>query len=229
MPLFVFPAHVFNPSEVNARPVQQVISGGVSLSGVEDVIATDGGGRWRVDFSGISLRTPHQQRVWSAWAGHLAGGSVECLVPLLTQATGPRPQAWDRPVRVTGLIWDDPTFPTFVRYSLPRMVAHLGASAPLRATTLNVVLDSAGKIEGGEKFSIGAQACRIIRKTGPDTYLVDPPLREAVTAGAAVEFNWPVLKCRLVPGQDLESAIRQGRFSEASISFVESPTPMDVA
>lgn len=222
MPLPIFPAHLFNPQEVNARPIQQVISGGVSLAGEEDVIATDGGGRWHVDFNGISLRTPVQQRAWSAWAGFLAGGAVECLVPLLSQHSAPRPHAWDRPVKVTKLIWDDPLFPTYVRYSVPRIVAHIGANAGLRATSLNIVLDSAGEIQGGEKLSVGEYAYRIVRRTAANTYQVDPPLRQAVTAGAAVEFNWPLVKCRVMPGQDMEAAQRMGRFSDVTITFIES-------
>lgn len=222
MPLYVFPIHHLNPAEVSARPIQQVISGGVSIAGEEDVISTDGGGRWRVDYGGISLRTPFQQRVWSAWAGYLAGGAVECLVAILSLYSGPRPQAWDRPQRVTKLTWDDPMFPNSVAYARPTIVAKLLTGATLRATTLQIELTSAGKIEGGEKFSVGDYAYRIIRKTGTDTYLIEPPLREVVYTNQPVEFNWPLVKCRLVPGQDMEGAIRMGRFSDVSISFVES-------
>jgi len=222
MPLPIFPAHRLNPTEVNARPMQQVISGGTSLAGEEDVIATDGGGRWRIDMSGISLRTPYHQRLWSAWAGYLAGGAVECLVPLLSLATAPRPMAWERPARVTGVVDNDPMFPTSVAYAVPRIVARLAANAPLRATTLQIDLQSAGKIEGGEKFSVGEQACRIIRRIADGVYQTEPPLREAVFANQPVEFNWPLVKCKLALGQDMEGAIRLGRFSDVSISFVES-------
>lgn len=222
MPLYIFPVHYLNPAEVNARPVQQVISGGVSIAGEEDVIATDGGGRWRVDFTGISLRTAFQQRLWSAWAGFLGGGINECLVPTLSLATGPRPQAWDKAVRVTKLTWDDPIWPTSVAYARPTMIAKFLANAPLRSTSVQIELTSAGKIEGGEKFSVGDYAYRIIRRTGTDTYQIEPPLREQVYTNQPVEFNWPVVKCRLVPGQDMEGAIRMGRFSDVSISFVES-------
>lgn len=222
MPLYVFPAHQFNPAEVNARPVQRVISGGTSLSGIEDVVAVDGGGLWRLDMSGISLRTPYQQKLWSAWAGHLAGGMTECLVPTLTLASAPRPQAWDRPQRVTSLKWDDEFFPTSVGYVRPTIVARLLADAPLRATSIRIELRTPGKIVGGEKLSIGNYAYRIIRKTDVDTYQIEPPLREMVYYYQPVEFNWPVVKCRLGPGQDLEQPLRFGRFSEAAISFVES-------
>lgn len=221
MALFIFPTHHFNPQEVNARPVQQVISGGVSLSGEEDVITTDGGGRWRIDYSGISLRTPFQQRVWSAWAGHLAGGAVECRVPLLSLNTAPRPKAWDRAIPAGKLVWDDPFYASNVGYSQPRIVARIGASAGLRATMLSIVLDSSGRIESGEKFSVNGRAYRIIRRI-ENLYQIDPPLREPVAANQPIEFNWPVVRARLMAGQDMEGMVRLGRFSDVSVSFVES-------
>lgn len=219
---YIFPVHLFNPAAVNARPVAQVISGGTSLSGIEETIATDGGGRWVVEYSGIELRTPQQQRVWSAWAGYLAGGVVECLVPLLSLATAPRPMAWDGPRRVSTLVVDDPVFPTSVQYAAPLIAASLADDADVRATTLAIDLTSAGEILGGEKLSIGEYAYKIVRKTGANTFNVTPPLREAVSEDDAVEFNWPLVKCRAAPGQDLETPITRGRFSTVSIVFLES-------
>lgn len=222
MALHVFPIQHFNPKEVAARPVQQVISGGVPLVGDEDVIATDGGGRWRVDYSGISLRTPFQQRVWSAWAGYLGGGTVDCLVPLLSLVTAPRPAAWGEPVRVRKLVADDQIFPESVRYSPPMIVARAAAPAALRATTLAIQMQSRGQIEGGEKFSIGEHAYRVVRPIGAGTYQIDPPLRALVTLNQPIEFNWPVVRARLAPGQDMDGMIRLGRFSDVSVSFIES-------
>lgn len=223
MPLPIFPVHSLHPTEVNARPVAQVISGGTALNGVEDVITTDGGGRWRIDYTGINLRTPEQQRIWSAWTGYLTGGAVECLVPLLSLPMAPRPMAWDGPRRVTKLVANDPIFPTSVRYSIPVIAATVTASAVLRATSLQIDLTSPGEIVGGEMFSIGEFAYKIVRKTAPGTFQITPPLREAVSIGADVEFNWPVIRCRSLPGQDFDAPISLGHFSSPSITFVESP------
>ncbi|AIT81591.1 hypothetical protein [Novosphingobium pentaromativorans] len=220
--MFIWPAHLFKPKIVNARPVSQTISGGASLSGVEDVIATDGGGRWIIEFSGINLTTPAQQRAWSAWAGYLDGGATECLVPILSLPTGPRPFAWDKAVRVSKLVTDNDVFPTSAAYSVSHMSASIGANAALRATSLQINLTSQGEIVGGEKFSIGDYAYRIVRETSAGIFSIRPPLREAVTAGAAVNFDWPVVRCRMQPAQDFESPINFGRFSESSITFIES-------
>lgn len=219
--MFIFPAHLFNPKEVNARPVQRVMSGGEALNGEEDVIATDGGGRWQIDYSGINLNTVAQQRAWSAWQGYLGGGAVECLVPLLSLQTAPRPFLGKSPARPPALISDDELFPTSVAYSAPYIEAEVGASAALRATSLHILVTTGGEIKGGEKFSIGDRGYRIIRKTATNTFQIEPPLRAAVSDGAAVNFDWPVVRCTAVPG-DFEGALTRGRYGEKSISFVES-------
>lgn len=220
--MFVFPAHIFKPREVNARPVLRTISGGVALSGDEDVILTDGGGRWQIDYGGISLHTAAQERAWSAWQGHLAGGATECLVPILSLPTAPRPRQWDRPARVSSIQVDDEVFPTSVAYAVPHVAATVAASAALRATSLQIAVSKGGKIKGGEKLSIGQRGYRIIRSTAPGTFSIEPPLREAVTAGDAVNFDWPAIRCRMQPGSDFEGAIARGRIGEKQITFVEA-------
>lgn len=221
--MFIFPAHLFNPKEVNARPVGRVTSGGRALNDEEDVIATDGGGHWRIDFVGIDLRAPAQQRAWSAWQGHLGSGTVECLVPLLSLATAPRPYLGKFPARVPQLSVDDDLFPTSIAYSAPYIEAKVTVSAALRATSLRIIVTTGGTIKGGEKFSIGDRAYRIIRPTAANTFQIEPPLREAVAANTVVNFDWPLLLCRAAPGEDFEGAIRLSRFGEKAISFVEAP------
>ena len=223
MTLPIFPVQLFRPKAVNARPVVSTISGGTSLSGIEDVIATDGGGRWVVEYSDIQLRTPEQLRAWSAWAGYLAGGTVECLVPIVSLATGPRPFAWDGPARVSKLVADDPVFPQSVAYSIPQIQAVLATDIPLRGTLVAINLISRGEITGGEKFSIAGNGFRVVRETAPGVYQVTPPARQALEAGADVNFDWPVVRCRLQPNFDMEAAINMGRFMSPSITFVESP------
>jgi hypothetical protein len=52
MALRVFHPCQFHFEAQDIRVDGSTISGGVSLSGFEDVIRTDGGGFWRADFSG---------------------------------------------------------------------------------------------------------------------------------------------------------------------------------
>lgn len=218
----IFPAHIFNPDSVQARVVQNTISGGVALSGEEDVIATDGGGRWEITYSGIALDTPALLRAWEAWLDHLAGGTVEVLVPALSLETAPRPYLGKFPSQPSALRADDPVFPTQVHFAEPYIVASVGASASLRATQLAINVIRGAPIEGGERFSIDGRAHRIGRNLGGNLWKTSPPLREPVSNGTPVNFDWPLLKCRAAPGEDFSAPIEFGRFAEAQIRFVEA-------
>ena len=219
---FIFPIHLFNPRRAQARIVESVVSGGVSLSGEEDVIATDGGGRWEISFDNITLRTPAQIRAWEAWEGHLARGATDCLVPLVSVGHANRPAAGKALMPVSGILANDPLWPTSVAYSSPHIVATVGTTAPLRATALVINVSKGAPLEGGEKFSIGWRAYRIVRKTGLNIYQIEPPLREAVGAGVACNFDWPFVKCRSAPGESWSPSIEYGRRGEVSIRFMEN-------
>lgn len=219
---YVFPAHIFNPREVSARIVESVISGGKALSGDEDVIATDGGGRWEVSYSGITLRSPTQIRAWEAWEGELARGITDVLVPMLSLGSANRSSHGRGLMAVSKLLYDDPVFPSVVSYSAPHIVAHLGAGASVRATSLNIVVDKGAPLTGGEKFSLAGRGYRVVRETSPGIFKVEPPLRDAASSGAACNFDWPTVKCRSAPGESWSPTIEYGRRAEVSIRFLEN-------
>lgn len=223
--MFIFPAHRFNPDPVKADVVPRVISGGTALSGEEDVIQTDGGGRWEISYGEMDIDGPDLQRLWDAWTGHLAGGAQSVLVPLLSLGTAPRPAA-GRGFADPSDIWaDDDYFPTEVRFAAPHIVAVVGADAALRATTIEIVIQQGSRVRPGVKFSIGPRAYKVGRVTARDdlsaTCIITPPLREPVTSGATINFDWPVVEARAALGQDLGALISLGMFGTTAISFVE--------
>jgi len=222
--MFVFPTHRLNPSTVKPGIISRVVSGGVALSGEEDLVATDGGGRLKIDYSGIVLRTPDTLRLWNAWDGYLAGGVVACLVPLVSLVTAPRIYAGNAPRAAFAIGGDDPMFPETVAYQVRTISAETVGSAALRATTLTIDMLTGSLIKGGEWFSIGERGYRIVRVTAragrQATCQIEPPLRAAVPDGTAVEFEWPVVKAAAMPSQDLALALTRKR-AEQSISFVE--------
>jgi hypothetical protein len=77
-------------------------------------------------------------------------------------------------------------------------------------------------LSGGERFSVGERGYRVIRALGSGQYHIEPPLREAVTAGASVNFDWPAVKCRVAPGESFAPTLRIGRYGDASIRFLEN-------
>lgn len=225
MALPIFPLHRLSVDSITPTVRKRTISGGTSISGEEDVIQTDGGGRIEVTVDGVQLDDPETQRLWNAWDAYLSGGVNECLVPLVTLGTGPRPWAGNLPVEPSVIGDNDDTYPTIVAYRAPLIRARLNADAALRATTLSVSVEQGSALQGGEWFSIGERAYRIervIARAGMAfTIRTDPPLREAVTAGTLVEFEWPVVKARLSPGTSLIAPLMIGMYGDASAQFVE--------
>lgn len=221
MTLHVFPAHLWTPSGVRTAIGRATLSGGTSLTGDEDTVITDGGGRWEISYAGIDL-ADDEVNFWEAWNGYLAAGTRDVLVPLLSLETAPRPSLGNRKMLPSDLAFDDPVFPTFVRFAAPYIDAQALAAAPLRATEMAIRVLRGAALKGGEKFSHGERAYRVGRRVAGDIWAIEPPLRVPIPAGAALNFDWPVVRCRAVPGEDWSPEVRLGRYAEASISFVEA-------
>ena len=221
--MYIFPAHALNPTGVKADVVPSLISGGTALNNDETVIQTDGGGRWEITLSGIVLRTPRQIKMWDAWTSYMPGRAF--LVPLASLLTAPRPANGSAPARPSTLRADDELFPENVGYAPPYIEAVTVGASDLRVTTLTIDVIRGGRIEGGEKCSIngrGFKIGRVLSRTGQQaTVSVSPPAREAIPASSAVIFDWPVVQCRLVLGQDLSPNLAFGRRAEMAVSFDE--------
>jgi len=226
---FIFPAHRFNPDPVKADVQVRTIQGGTSLAGETDVIATDGGGRWEITYFDLDLDSPALQRLLASWNSFMAGGAKSFLVPLLSIDTAPRPLSGGEATDPGAFAVDDDRFPLEVGYVTPHIVAEVAADAALRATTLRILVTTGSEIEGGEKFSIGTRGYkveRVLSRSGMTaTCLITPPLRLAVSQGDAVNFDWPVTRCHLVPGQDISPEISLGLYGSIGISFEEDFSP----
>ncbi len=225
---YVFPAHIFNPDLVRADVVPKVVSGGTAINGEEDVIATDGGGRWEISYGQINLDDPDTLRLWEAWMAHLAGGAQSILVPLLSLSTAPRGVGGNGLAAPSDVYADDEEYPTEVRFASPSIVANVVDDAALRATSLTILVTQGATIKAGSKFSIGSRGYKVERVTARDgmeaTCRITPPLREPVSADDAVNFDWPVVECRAVPAQDFAVASMLGMYADTQISFVEHVT-----
>lgn len=221
--MFVYPTHQFNPQGIKADVVPRLIDGGTAINGDTTEIQTDGGGRWEISYSGITLRSPAQIRLWDAWLSYMPGRAF--LVPLVSLLTAPRPASGSRPARPSQIAADDPMFPTSVGYAPPYIEAATVGVTALRATQMTINVTRGARIEGGEKCSIagrGFKIERVIARAGQQaTVIVSPPARATIPAGSAVTFDWPVVRCKLVMGQDLAPMLSFGRHAEMSISFVE--------
>lgn len=226
---FIFPTHIFNPSVIKPTRVRRILSGGAPINGAdEDVIQVDGGGLWQWTLSGIELYSPDLLRLWNAWDAHLAGGSVECWVPIASNATAPQPGG----VGPSPIVADDPMFPTSVGYSIPYIKAQTTSAASLRATTVALSVSKGARVKGGEEFSVMHEKgpglytiTRVVSASGQSaTVNIWPPLREAIPSGLAVNFDWPMFRARMIPNFDMTPQITLGLQATVEVSFIEVAT-----
>lgn len=223
--MYIFPLHRFAPEAIKADVVAKVVSGGTALNDEEDVIQTDGGGRWEIGFSGISLRTVWRERAWSAWTSYLAGGARRVLVPVYALRTAPRPVSGSGLLRPSNVVADDDVFPTSLAFAAPYIVAQCVGPVAVRATTLSIAVAQGARVQPGMRFGAGVRAYKIEQVISRDglsaTVKISPPARAAIAAGDPLNFNWPLVQCRAVTGQDLAADMMWGRQGTTSLAFVE--------
>lgn len=232
--MLTFPTHLFNPARIALRPMGVAITGGESLSGITDIIRTDGGGYWAVQMAGIELLTPDLIRAWRAWQTELAGGVERVLVPIADLRQAPRPVVGGRLASPSQIAngSDDPYFPEAVGFATPLVVAWVSANAALRATQLNIAVSRGARLKGGETFALehptrGRRVYRVGRVLARPsdqtaTVKIEPPLREAVSDGTAADFDWPSLVCTLIPEADISPELDYGRAGTVDIAFREA-------
>lgn len=230
MPL-TFPLHLFNPKSIKIGVYGRVIQSPNSLSGIGQVLRTDGGGFRYVQFSDILLNTDFKLRLAAAWEGELAGGVTRVNVPLATLRLAPRGLAGGKPQRAGSLYSnsDDEYFPEAVAYGNPLIVATIDPVA-LRSTTVTINVTKGSRVQSGQTFSINHPTMgwrayttvRVLSRNGQmATVTIDIPLREAVASTSSVNFDWPMFEGHLIPDTDISQDISNNR-AEVSYSFREA-------
>jgi len=212
--------------------MSRVISGGTSINNVETVISTDGGGLWSITYDDIDISNPETERLWDAWVSHMQGGVRSFLVPILSLGTAPSPYVGWEGINPSDLTYDDDDFPTYTRFASPYIVAQTVGARELRDNRITINMLQGSAVKSGQKFSIGGRGYIIERVESRPTptsavCIISPPLRAPISNGVAVNFEWPVVKCRAVLNQDLMPMMEYGQFSNVSVSFVEVLTDED--
>lgn len=219
----VFPTCLFAPNDVQVDFERRTISGGEAISGEEDLIATDGGGRVFAEFADPYLDDPKVAKAWRAIDAYLDGGAVPIIVPFCDG----RHQPTLGPVNTVHS--DGTPFSDESEYVQGDAYGQVAADAALRATTLqlsDLILPEA--LVGGEWLSIDHPTMRwrayriaevVAFDAGTATVKIRPPLREAVTAGTAVDFAEP--RCVMRVENGLPSPTSLGFVNAPAVRFVE--------
>jgi hypothetical protein len=222
----VWPERVLAPRSFQTPRLDGVtVSGGRSaLTNKEAVIPADTG-FWRLSLAGIPLTTKQQQLCWNAIAGLLHGRANGICVPLGVWTTAPWAMQANGRRQRRRLPWAGPVlWAGDLYWQRPAIVATIRAAA-LRATTVTIDLFEGADIEPGHIFGLGgnrAHKIKTVSKSGSAyTCTITPPLRAAVTAGSAVDFENPRVECVLESDMEMSAEFDLARFAEASVNFVE--------
>lgn len=226
MALLVFPTHFFGIYAKDVDIEQASVSGGVALNGDEDVIATDGGGRWTADMPDIALNRREKIMAWRGFKSATGGGIDPFVFPIC--------DARHQPTLGRGRVphSDGSSFSDDSLYASTDCTAELSADAALRATTISIAITALGKpLIGGERFTIDHptmrhrcyQIGRISAQTDEAaTFQFHPPLREAAVSGTEVDFNDPRFVARI--DGSMRAPLANPRFAAGAVRVVEDFT-----
>lgn len=231
----VFHPCQFNFADQDIRVDGSTISGGVSLSGYEDVIRNDGGGFWRADFTGGDFGDRDDAGraatlAWRALNAGMLGGSVAVIVrfcdklhqPVIGSASVPHSD--DTPFS------DDSLYQGSGANGRVLAVVN-GQAGGNRATVLDISLTAGRDLIGGERFTHvhpewGERAYEIYSVepvTGGLRVTFQPPIRGGISVGDPLDFD--DVRCLMRRVSQPSNPLNMGAFSSASISFQEDMRP----
>lgn len=216
----VFPTARFFFQGHSAELERRTISGGQALSGSEDLIAADGGGRWVAEFNEAYLDNPAIAVAMRALDALSDGGATPLIVPF---ADARHQLMGNVTVPIGGLPWwEEADFADSEPHSL------LLNAAPLRATQITVSVNSLpGPVRAGITLSLDHATMRhrayriaeVLSDNGAQAVLsIRPPLREATLGGMSVEILDPKCVMRVEGGMPTPATMG---FAEGSVRFVE--------
>lgn len=215
---------------------------GVTQSSAATIVRTDGGGVWSCSMTDVSLSgggsLQNKQRqklstlLWRAVRQICNGGVSAIVVPRNDALFRPWPEGLSQTFGLDVPHDDGSTFDDDVGYYQKVIDIVTTSDTELRATEMDVTINYAGDLVGGESFSIEHETMdwRLYEIGTVDytddthaTITFNPPLREAVTAGIYLEFDRPRCKMRLANTSSMDLSVEPWTFNRASVDFVEAP------
>lgn len=217
-----WPIDVLTPQGLAVDIAPRSLSAPPSISGAVQVVSSDAG-IWRLTLDAIPVL--HDQQV-KAWRGidNLLEGRLRPIVVPITRAFQP---GWGVNDALTFPVEhsDGTPFADGVGYVGQTMDVRLAGSVAVRATTASVTIAYGGEIEPSQHFSIGERLYRVrtIIYTSATAATINfrPPLREAASAGARLEFDDPCVRVKLATDDAMSLPLEANMRAFPSISFVE--------
>lgn len=218
----IWPRDLFRAAVVNWRPSGGLVTGGSAFNGVPQRGFLGGGPYWKLTLGDIHLLTRAQLKTARALEAALDQGAAPIDVGPCDCQFSPLPGG----AYVSVSHSDASAFSDDSLYEGGPMEATFGADAALRAAWVDIAMLTTGMtLEGGEHFSVDHpnMGRRMYRIFGVDGTLANirPLLREAVSAGDAIDFNKPSCLMALASPDAFQVPVSMGRFATVSAEFVE--------
>ncbi|WP_316158780.1 MULTISPECIES: hypothetical protein [unclassified Bradyrhizobium] len=213
---------------------------GATADSTAVVVRSDGGGYWIATMSDVSLgaravgqgrqRQRNATLLWRAVRQVAKGGAAPMTVWCNDAQARPWPAGVAQGAPPAVPHGDDTPFSDGSEYEQAMIDIICGAAA-LRATSLGIIINRAGSLVGGERFSInhdtvGWRVYEISTVVYSDathaTIGFNPPLRENVVAGTALEFDRPRCTMRLATPGAMDLAEQPWTFNSVTVQFVEA-------
>lgn len=195
-----------------------------AISGAQTVIPAMGG-RWEADCSFV-IRGEAAQLQWQAFLAQMEGRIGTTLVPIRTRFRPRDRNGRGTPACTTAGFADAQTWEHFGFRNDPVATTTLAASAPLRATTINVTGGNTTGLRPGQFFTLGERLYRVQHHwqdaTGTSNLMIQPPLRASAPAGAALILDAPVCLMQMVSEEEGSFDHLLARMPRVTCRFVEA-------
>jgi len=224
MATILWPRSVLKPKRDPFNIAPRTLAGPSSVSGVTQVTASDAG-IWKATFSDIIIRRGSPSVLaFRAIANLLEGRLRPILVPRCCAYQPFDPGGNGAADKVPHS--DTSPFSDGGLYRSRSIDIRLTSNIPLRGTTANISLVTAGQLQPGMDFSIGERMYRIrtVQMTGTNTATITfrPPAREAAPAGSEMEFDYPVCRMRLASDSEMDLDLDLiSQWSFPTVNFIE--------
>ena len=214
-----WPRHQLPPQQPVFHLRGMNISGPIA-DGAADVIAGDNG-YWVATYGSVVVTTRERVMTFNAIASMLEGRLYPILVPYCRAF-----QPVDATATYEPLPHDDDTlFSDETGYVGSGTDVRMTADRPERAVTGSVTIAYGDTIQPGQVFSLGERMYRLksVIYTSPTTANIkwQPTLRDAVAAGAELDFTDPVCRMRLASDDEMMLSLDMNRRGFPTVNFVE--------
>lgn len=230
-----WPTTILKPMAGKSKIVAATISGGRSISGLEQVVQSDAG-YWRLTMAQIRIGNNEALRTYNVIEATLQGRGGTALVPFLDCHRAPWPVINGVTVTSNGSQpWSDGTlFNDGTGWLDPVIIADMVDEVAAGATTATIRIIVGSALLAGMHWQAGERGYRIQRVLSETIESADstlysiqfwPPARDAIPAGTSLNFDDPRFLARLETDDEMDFDAELWKHGRPTLNFIEAIDP----